>query len=131
MNDRDKVLSSVLSSNELELYWAAGIGDLETVKALLAQGTNLNGRQGAILRWAAINGQLEVIQVLLAAGADPHACKHSALYWATRKGYVEVAKVLLDAGSDKAALLEGLREAEAQNHTDVLLKFQNFFDNNQ
>ena len=117
------------SPDESALYWAAGSGDLHTVKALLAQGTHLNGRRSAILRLAATNGQLEVVQVLLAAGADPYACNHAALYWATRNGHVEVAKALLDAGSDESALLEGLREASAQNHTDVVLAFREFLDN--
>jgi uncharacterized protein len=56
-----------------ELCRAAGAGDVQKVKSLLAAGANPNGAEREILPLdaAAEAGHVEVVKVLLAAGADP------------------------------------------------------------
>lgn len=51
----------------------AASGDLEAVRALLAQGAQVNqvvGQDGTALHWAARMGRKDVVQELLDAGAD-------------------------------------------------------------
>jgi ankyrin repeat protein len=55
---------------------AAGAGDLETVKRLLAEGDDVNSADNG--RWtplilAAQNGHLEVVKLLIKSGADVNA----------------------------------------------------------
>src|SRR5262249_10580966 len=61
------------------LHWAASNEDLETAKALIAAGANVNAvtREGAItpLFMACTNGNAAMIEALLAAGANVNAVK--------------------------------------------------------
>ena len=90
---------------------AAMVGDVETVRSLIATGVNVNTAQGdglTALHWAARNGDVETVAVLVAAGADPAVVtrigSHTPLHVASKAGRGGVIKALLAAGSDPNAM---------------------------
>ena len=88
-------LSSALAG---PLHDAAKNGDLEQLKQLLDQGTDIEEQDrfvGTALHWAAITGNAEVAQVLIAAGADVNSVARGDGTTA-----LHVAALLLDAGAD-------------------------------
>jgi uncharacterized protein len=85
---------------------AAMRGDAETLRALLAEGWDVNAREGdgtTALHWAALNGDVESVALLLASGADLEAVTrngdYTALHMASMEGHAEVVEMLLAAGS--------------------------------
>ena len=108
-----------------KLVTAAGMGEVETLTALLGEGANIDAR--AVDTWtpltaAASNGRLEIVRVLIAAGAKinkPEGGGNTALFWAALHGHIEILQFLLDNGADPnvvgwegsgASLLRNLRE---------------------
>jgi ankyrin repeat protein len=119
---------------ELVAYWggvtplhlAARQGELETTKALLEAGANVNqraiGDNSTPLLIATINGHFDLAKYLLEKGADPNAAEHNGvtpLYavlncqWAAKAlypqprayeqqktSYVDLMAALLDKGAD-------------------------------
>ena len=90
---------------------AAMVGDVETVRSLIATGVNVNTAQGdglTALHWAARNGDVETVAVLVAAGANPAVVtrigSHTPLHVASKAGRGGVIKALLAAGSDPNAM---------------------------
>ncbi|MCS5703369.1 MAG: ankyrin repeat domain-containing protein, partial [Acidobacteria bacterium] len=90
---------------------AAMVRDVETVRALLATGANVNAAQGdglTALHWAARNGDIETAAVLLDAGADLAAVtrigSHTPLHVASKFGSGVVVETLLAAGADPNAM---------------------------
>ena len=88
---------------------AAKRGDLETLKAELRSGADVNAAQGdgfTALHWAAKTGNREVAEVLIAAGADIRATtrlgSHMPLHVAAAAGQADVAEALLKAGAPVA-----------------------------
>ena len=86
---------------------AAMRGDLAAVRALLAEGEEVNGAQGdgmTALHWAALRGRLDLAGVLIAAGADLEAGTrlggHTPLHVASRAGRAAAVAALLEAGAD-------------------------------
>ena len=85
---------------------AAMVGDVETVRSLIAMGVNVDTAQGdglTALHWAARNGDVETVAVLVAAGADlavvTRVGSHTPLHVASKAGRGGVIKALLAAGS--------------------------------
>jgi uncharacterized protein len=91
-----------------QLHFAAGDGDLETVKRLLKQGADPNTFDD--LGWtplihAAKRGHLAVVAFLLAAGAqvdarDEARAGNTALAEVAAECSLEMATALVDAGAD-------------------------------
>ncbi|HEV2547810.1 MAG TPA: ankyrin repeat domain-containing protein [Stellaceae bacterium] len=91
-----------------QLHFAAGDGDLETVKRLLQQGADLNAFDD--LGWtplihAAKRGHVDVVRCLLAAGAqvdarDEARAGNTALAEVAAECSLEMAKALVEAGAD-------------------------------
>ena len=88
---------------------AAKRGDIESLKAELRSGADVNAAQGdgfTALHWAAKTGNREVAEVLIAAGADIGATtrlgSHMPLHVAAAAGHAGVAEVLLSAGAPVA-----------------------------
>ena len=92
---------------------AAMRGDAEAVRALLADGADVNAAHGdgmTALHWAALNGNAEIARLLIGAGAVLEAGTrlgaHTPLHVAARAGHGEIVEILAGAGADAAALTE-------------------------
>lgn len=88
------------------LIEAAQNGDVNTVKALLDAGGNVNLKDETgrtLLMYAALRNHKEVAQALLDKGADANARSktgETALSFAAREGHPEIARALLAKGAD-------------------------------
>lgn len=89
---------------DLGLVWAARIGRLATVEALIAQGADVNmvAPSGTPLQVACALGHMEVAERLLEAGADPNlgSSISTPLLSALQAGQDSLALALLRAGAD-------------------------------
>jgi ankyrin repeat protein len=92
-----------------QLHFAAGKGDLEKVKALLAEGYPVNAFDEALswtpLHCAAKENHTHVVQYLIKAGADVNAHEeekigNTVLGDIAENCSFEMAKILVDAGAD-------------------------------
>lgn len=97
----------IRAEGESALIFAAMHGDLESVRAELAAGADVNARVAdgwTALVLASVNGHTDVVEALLAAGADVDATEgrmgQSALIWAAKAGHAETAEVLLNGGAE-------------------------------
>ncbi len=88
------------------LMLAAGAGNADLVRTLLADGANVNSanvRGGTALMYAATRGDAETVAVLLSHGAKVNARAQNgwtAVTLASAKGYEAIIKKLLKAGAD-------------------------------
>ena len=89
---------------------AAVRGDVETVRALLERGADVQTARPdgmTALHWAAMRSDLEMAGMLLYAGANLEATTrighHTPLHVAGRSGQAEVVQALLEAGADPHA----------------------------
>lgn len=103
-------LAGCVYAPETPLGSAAGHGDTERVKTLLARGAdpnNRSGRGGSALIGAARGGHIGVIRALAAAGADPNlrggVNGWTPLMHAIHKNQKLAAMALIDAGADPNA----------------------------
>lgn len=88
------------------LIEAAGMGDTETVRALLDQQVDINAKNEVFghtaLIVAARQGYTDTVQLLLERGADVHAQDNygsTALHWAEKNGHTEIVRLLKEAGA--------------------------------
>ncbi|HSF14850.1 MAG TPA: ankyrin repeat domain-containing protein [Vicinamibacteria bacterium] len=86
---------------------AAQAADLQTVRALLRQGGDVNAAQGdgmTAIHWAALSNHLELAETLLYAGSNVKATTrigaYTPLVLASRGGHAAMVERLLAAGSD-------------------------------
>ena len=84
--------------------------DIDTVRALLRQGADVNAAQGdgmTALHWAATHGDAALAEVLLYAGANVKATsrlgRYTPLHVATQAGSASVVAALLGRGADASA----------------------------
>ncbi len=96
-----------MASADAPVADAAERGDLESVRALLRKGADVNAAQSdgmTALHWAASNNDVEIARTLLYAGASVRVATrlggYTPLHLASRAGHSEVAGVLLEAGAD-------------------------------
>ena len=92
------------------LHDAAGNGDVEEIKRLLAADADPNAPSDdgrTALHYAAWQGSAEAIAALIAGGADPNKRnrkdKATALHRAVWEGHTEAVSALLDGGADPNA----------------------------
>ena len=101
----------VFADDRTEEFWkAAKGGDVEKVKALLAEGVDVNARNpygATAMSFAADKGQLEVIKVLIEHGADINTKDSfygaTPLNWAADNKHLDVVRLLLQKGATGAA----------------------------
>lgn len=84
-------------------------GTLESIKALLARGANVDTPCVGVpaLHTTALYGKLAFVKVLLDAGANPNSrdkSQYTALVCAATRKHLEVVKMLLERGSDVNAV---------------------------
>jgi len=91
----------------MDLNRAASEGNLQSIRALLTAGADVNGRSPngrTALMTAALAGNTQVVDLLLANGANPNITDYkegrTALIIAAEGGHTEVARSLLKAGAD-------------------------------
>jgi ankyrin repeat protein len=103
-------LLSAAASPDTPVADAARRGDLIAVRALLAQGADVNAARAdgmTALHWAADRADAGMVEVLLHAGASVRAItrngNYTALHLASRVGQATAVKALLEAGSDPEA----------------------------
>lgn len=121
----------------IDLWAAAGLGDIDATRRCLAAGDPVNPEGGgshAPLTIASFRGHVDVVVALLEAGADPDAArqidvagepfqeKGEPIWLAANRGHINVVRALLDGGATAAgtiyasgtpieqALLHGHRE---------------------
>jgi ankyrin repeat protein len=99
---------------------AAREDDLRLVRALLADGADVNVPQGdgmTALHWAAYNGNRELAQALLGAGAqvarETRNGSYTPLHLAAQAGSGPIVRLLVGAGADVTARTEGVGGATA------------------
>ncbi|MEI0518875.1 ankyrin repeat domain-containing protein [Brachyspira murdochii] len=91
----------------IELLEASKNNDLETLKALIENGADVNVKDDynkTALMYASEKGHLEIVKYLLDKGADINAKDNygkTALMYASEKGHSEVAKFLKSKGAKK------------------------------
>jgi uncharacterized protein len=111
------------------LHWAAYVDDLESARALLAAGADVNAATdlGVTPLWAAAQNGAALTRLLLDAGARPNAALLSGetpLMAAARSGLADVAELLLGRGADVDARAgrgqTALMWAAAQRHPEVV-----------
>ncbi|XP_019614560.1 PREDICTED: ankyrin repeat domain-containing protein 2A-like, partial [Branchiostoma belcheri] len=109
--------------DELEeaLLDAAGVGDTDRVKHLLAEGVNPNAVDSFLqctpLHMSAQNGHHETVSALLTAGADVNSrdvSENTPLHYAATYGHPECAEIQLQYGADT-----GLRNKDGQTAEDI------------
>jgi len=86
---------------------AARGGDVDAVRALLQQGTDVNGAHGdgmSALHWAAQRGDRRMAQILVYAGAKVNAVtrigQYTPLHVASTEGNASLIELLLESGSN-------------------------------
>ena len=120
----------LLKARDMRLIAAAGQGDIETVRQLLAQGASVHARDEngkTALIAAAYRNDLVIADALIQAGADVNAqdqTKQSAYLIATSEGYLELLKRTLQAGADVHSTDTyngtGLIRAAERGHVEII-----------
>jgi len=117
-------------ARDMQMIVAAGGGDIETVRQLLAQGANVkaqdeNGRTALIA--AAYRNDLAIVDVLIQAGADVNVqdnTQQSAYLISTSEGYLELLRLTLRAGADVHSTDSyngtGLIRAADRGHVEII-----------
>lgn len=102
-----------LAPAEAPVADAARQGDIETVRALLRSGEDVNGAQGdgmTALHWAAERGDAAMIEILVYAGAELQSAtrigEYTPLHIAARNGHLSAAEALVAAGADVHAVTD-------------------------
>ncbi|MCP4902675.1 MAG: hypothetical protein GY906_37400 [bacterium] len=99
----------VRDAQRTPIMHAAGIGDSELVKLLVAHGADLRVKEGYFLSplMEAVKGEYaEIVAILLRASADPNVRNYggaSPLLVATKNGDVDTVRHLLSAGANPRA----------------------------
>jgi ankyrin repeat protein len=126
----ERILLATPTELDLQLIRAAGTGDLEAVRTLLAQGASVHaqderGRTALVV--AAYRNDLPSVAVLIEAGADVNRqddTQQSAYLIATSEGYLELLLRTLQAGADVHSKDSfngtGLIRAADRGHVEII-----------
>ena len=97
---------------EEQLLNAAKVGDVSTIRRLVAEGADVNvsGPRGfSPLQWAAHHGHVDAVRVLVEAGAEveaPAADGVRPLYLAAEGGHLAVVKTLVELTKRRLLLVD-------------------------
>ncbi len=125
----ERILNTALA-RDMQLVAAAGQGDREAVRQLLAQGASVHARDDSgrtALIAAAYRNDLDTASLLIEAGADVNAqdtTQQSAYLIATSEGYLDLLRSTLQAGADVHSLDSyngtGLIRAADRGHVEII-----------
>ena len=125
----ERILNNALA-RDVQMITAAGQGDIETVRQLLAQGANVHARDETgktALIAAAYRNDLAIVDVLIQAGADVNIqdnTQQSAYLIATSDGYLELLQRTLQAGANVHSTDSyngtGLIRAADRGHVEII-----------
>jgi len=125
----ERILNTALA-RDMRMIAAAGQGDIETVRQLLAQGASIhardeNGRTALIA--AAYRNDLAIADMLIQAGADVNVqdnTQQSAYLISTSDGYLDLLKHTLQAGANVHSTDSyngtGLIRAADRGHVEII-----------
>ena len=112
------------------LHIASEVGDVETVRSLLAGGADVNKRDATHwtpVFYASRNGWVEIAELLFKYGADVNSQDGTGwapLHAASRHGHLGVVLLLLDHGADVDAKMQGhstaLHVASEYGHLEIV-----------
>jgi len=113
------------------LRQAAIKGDINSVKALLDQGVDVNESfySETPLMLASYYGHIEIVKMLLDRGADVNTVRDggcSALSYAAIGRHADIVKLLLDRGADIDKAIWGLREDTVTQAKDAVVVLKEF-----
>ena len=125
----ERILNNA-QARDMQLITAAGQGDIETVRQLLAQGANVHARDETgktALIAAAYRNDLAIADVLIQAGADVNVqdnTQQSAYLITTADGYLELLQRTLQAGANVHSTDSyngtGLIRAADRGHVEII-----------
>jgi ankyrin repeat protein len=95
--------ASTAGLDSIQLIQAAGAGNIDRVKSLLAGKVNLDLDRGAALGNAAAAGHTQIVELLIQAGANVNLTDKlgfSPIASAAYSGYGEIVNLLIAAGAD-------------------------------
>jgi ankyrin repeat protein len=98
--------ASTAGLDSIQLIQAAGIGNIDRVKSLLAGNVNLNFDRGAAIGNAAAGGHAKIVELLIRAGANVNLrdkLGFTPIASAAYLGYGEIVNLLIAAGADTQA----------------------------
>jgi hypothetical protein len=95
-----RVFANISNYDKTDLQGVCQYGILADLQDLIAQGTDVHGRDDLALRSCAMYGHTQMVGLLLDNGADIHAGNDDALVSAAGHGYTETVRLLLDRGAD-------------------------------
>ncbi len=125
-----ELILNTAQARDMQMIAAAGGGDIETVRQLLAKGGNVhaqdeNGRTALIA--AAYRNDLAIADVLIQAGADVNVqdnTQQSAYLISTSDGYLDLLKRTLQAGANVHSTDSyngtGLIRAADRGHVEII-----------
>ena len=94
------------SLESIQLIQAAGTGNVDRVRSLLATSVNLDLDRGAAIGNAAAAGHTKIVELLIQAGANVNLrdkLGFTPIASAAYAGYGEIVQLLIDAGADTQA----------------------------
>lgn len=100
---------TTLIGKNTALFYAAGIGSIQSLRLLLARGAPVNepGYDGVVkrtpLEWAGENNKEEVVNLFLAAGAKT-TC--NAFRWAVYHGHTSAVQTMLRSATERKSLAD-------------------------
>lgn len=106
LDDDDAAATEVDKKGNTALHWAARVGNLDMVNALLDASADVDAEQvhhRTPLMYASMHGAVEICRALLKRGATVNASdgsEETALMFAVRGGHTATVELLLSYGAD-------------------------------
>ena len=114
--------ASTAGLESIQLIQAAGAGNAERVKSLLATNVNLDLDRGAAISNAAAAGHTAIVELLIQAGANVNLrdkLGFTPIASAAYAGYGQIVQLLIDAGADTQAPAGELQSYSALEYAQM------------